>query len=361
MRRLLGAAAVSRVGFPVFSYFSRCLRISAILLLSALPAAAEQDPVAAEVGRETIATEALERDIASQLGKLNEQIYELKRKKLEELIAASLLKQEAERRGITVEALLDAEVTAKVPPVTDREIESLYQQKKNMLRGPEKKIREQLLSEVVTQRTAAQKQAFIGQLRSERGVLVHLRPPTLVRTALDGGDKAAFKGLAEAPVVIVEFSDFQCPFCRKALSALDKVRAAYPKDVKLVYRHFPIDIIHPQARLAAQAAECAGAQGRFWEYHDGLFNNVDLFLPQLQQLAKGLNLDKAAFEACLNGEWARDKVAEDVKAGTRAGVSGTPTFFINGRQLVGAQPFEAFRGIIEQELAGHRRESMNQR
>jgi protein-disulfide isomerase len=349
-------------GFSFLVYFSRCLRLSLVLLLlGALPVAAEQGDIVAEVGSEAIKAGELEGDLALQLGKLHEQIYELKRKKLEELIADSLLRQEAENRGVTVQALLDAEVAAKVAPVTEREFESLYQQKKNMFRGPEKKIREQLESEILAQRTAARKETFIQQLRAERGVVVHLQPPSLVRVAIDGGDKAAFKGFPEAPVVIIEFADFQCPFCRKALSALEKVRAAYPKQVRLVYRHFPIDVLHPQARLAAQAAECAGAQGRFWEYHDRLFTNVDLFPAQLRELAKGLNLDVAAFEECLNGEWARGKVAQDVEAGNRAGVSGTPTFFINGRQLVGAQPFDAFRGIIEQELAGYRRESMNQK
>lgn len=323
-----------------------------------LARAAEQESLLAEIDGEGIRAQELEQALGLQLPQLYEQIYALKRKKLDELIVEKLLRQEAAKRGLSIHQLLDAEVTSKVGQVTEQEVESLFQQTKGKFRGPEKGIRERLRSELLTQRTTAQKEAFIRRLRAERRVVVHLQPPTPLRVAVDGRDGAAVKGVPEVRVVIVEFSDFQCPYCRKTLSELEKVRTAYPKEVQLLYRHFPIDRLHPQARLAAQAAECAGAEGRFWEYHDRLFDQVDLSPPKLRELAEGLQLDVSTFERCLSGEWARTRVAQDVEAGTRVGVSGTPTFFINGRRLVGAQSFEAFQAIIEQELAMPGRQSM---
>jgi protein-disulfide isomerase len=327
----------------------------------ARPLAAEQVDVLAEIAGVALTAQEVDQALGPQLGKLYQQIYEVKRRKLDELIAEKLLRQEAAKRGLSVQQLLDAEVNSKADQVTEQEVESLHQKNRTKLRGPEKKIRERIRSELVAERAATQREAFIRQLRAERRVVVYLQPPIPIRVSLDGGEKAAVKGLPEAPVVIIEFSDFQCPFCRKALTELDRVRAAYPKDVKLVYRHFPIDRLHPQAWLAAQAAECAGAEGRFWEYHDRLFAQSDLSLPKLKELAQGLKLDLPAFEQCLNGEWARTRVAQDVEAGKRAGVSGTPTFFINGRVLAGAQPFESLRAIIEQELATRAVQSMGRK
>ncbi len=337
---------------------SATLFLVAALLLGVLVRAEVGKDVIAEVEGEAITAQAVEDALAAQLANLEEQIYKLKREKLEELIAETLLRQEANRRGISIQELLDVEVASKVGRLTEQEVDNFYQQRRAGFRGPEKEVRERIRRELNAQRAAAQKEAFVRQLRAERRVVVHLQPPAPIRVAIDSREGAALKGLPTAPVLIVEFSDFQCPYCRKALNELEKVRAAYPKEVKLVYRHFPIDRLHPQARLAAQAAECAGTEGRFWEYHDLLFGQADLSEQKLKELALGLKLNLPAFEQCLSGEWARTRVAQDVAAGTRAGVSGTPTFFINGRLLVGAQPFDVFKGIIEEELATHRRQSL---
>jgi protein-disulfide isomerase len=310
----------------------------------------------AEVEGEVIGVQAVEGALAAQLATLEEQIYELKRKKLEEMIAETLLRQEAQRRGISLEELLTTEVTVKAGLVTEQEVESFYQQNRTRLRGGEKAVLERIRSSLQAQRAAAQREAFLRQLRAERRVLVHLQPPRAIKVVVTEREGAAVKGPPVAPVVIVAFSDFQCSYSRKALSELEKVQTAYPGEVQLVYRHFPIDSLHPQARLAAQAAECAAAEGRFWDYHDRLFDQTDLSsMQQLKDLALGLRLDLPTFERCLSEEWARTRVTQDVEAGTRAGVSGTPTFFINGRLLVGAQPIEAFQTIIDQELAALRR------
>jgi protein-disulfide isomerase len=337
---------------PLLSLF-----IASLLTLVFGPSAgaAKGGDILAEMEGAAIDAQAVEGALATQLAKLEEQIYELKRKKLEEMIAETLLRQEAQRRGIPLEELLNAEVTAKAGLVMEQEVESFYQQNRAKLRGGEKAVRERIRSSLQAQRTAAQREAFLRQLRAEHRVVVHLQPPRPLKVVVTGREGAAVKGPPGAPVVIVAFSDFQCPYSRKALNELEKVLTAYPAEVQLVYRHFPIDRLHLQARLAAQAAECAVAEGRFWDYHDRLFDQTDLSsTQQLKELALELSLDLPTFERCLNEEWARTRVAQDVEAGTRAGVSGTPTFFINGRLLVGVHPFEAFKTIIEQELAALR-------
>jgi protein-disulfide isomerase len=335
--------------------FSPTLFLGATILLGALAGAAEREDLLAEIDGEAIRTQDVEQALGLQLGKLYEQIYELKRKKLEELIVEKLFSQEAEKRGFSVQQLIEAEVTSKVGQVTEAEVDYFYEQNKGRFRGEQKAVRERIKSSLQSQRAAAEKEAFLRQLRAERRVVVHFKPSGPIKVLVPTREGAAVKGPPEAPVVIVEFSDFQCPYCRNALSNLEKVLTAYPKEVRLVYRHFPIERLHPQARLAAQAAECAGAKGRFWPYHDRLFDQADLSLQKLKELAQGMGLDLPSFEQCLNDEWARTRVTQDVEAGTRVGVSGTPTFFINGRLLVGAQPFEAFKTVIEEELAVLRR------
>ncbi len=162
-------------------------------------------------------------------------------------------------------------------------------------------------------------------------------------------------GPENAPVTIVEFSDFQCPYCAAAVPTLDQVMSAYPDKVRLVYRSFPLPQ-HANAYKAAEAGLCADEQGQFWPMHDWMFaHQSQLALTDLKQEAMALGLDSAQFDSCLDSGKYAARVEADLKAGEAAGVSATPTFFINGRELLGAQPFEAFKQIIDEELqAGQR-------
>ena len=166
-------------------------------------------------------------------------------------------------------------------------------------------------------------------------------------------DDDPFLGSANAPVVIVEFSDFQCPFCsRFHTDTFQPLLDQYGNDIQFVYRDFPIASIHPQAQEAAEASECADEQGAYWEYHDKLFTNqTALASSDLLTYASELELDVDAFTECLETGRFRDEVLDDMNEGRSYGVTGTPTFFINGVRLVGAQPLEAFQSIIDEELA----------
>ncbi len=159
-------------------------------------------------------------------------------------------------------------------------------------------------------------------------------------------------GPAGAPVTIIEFSDFQCPYCKRFRDqTLDALMKEYEGKVRLVYRDFPLTTIHPEAMDAALAADCANAQGKFWKMHDLLFDNQDQFgLKPFKQLAGQLQLDQGRFDQCFDSQQYLDEIQHDIDDGTAYGVSGTPTFFINGRSLVGAQPLSAFENLINEAL-----------
>jgi protein-disulfide isomerase len=306
----------------------------------------------AEVNGEAITAAELDRNLGTKVSKLEEQIYTLRRDELESLIAQRLLAQEASKRGTSVPALVDAEVTAKVGLVTEQEIEAFYQANKARMRaGDEAGARENIRAYLQQQKLLARRKEFVDTLRTRSKVVVRLQPPPVVRVAVST-DGAPVRGVKEAPVTLVEFSDFHCPFCNRAQPTLKQVLERYPGKVKLVYRDFPLDALHPQARQAAEAARCANDQGKFWEYHDVLYSNAPRGgADDLRRYAEQVALDLPKFEQCISSGTHRVGVQRDVEEGSRLGVTGTPAFFVNGRPLEGAQPLEAFVRLIDEELA----------
>jgi protein-disulfide isomerase len=327
-----------------------CALVMAPGVLGAAQAPAASAPLA-EVDGERITAEEVEKAIAAQLSKLEEQIYDLKRQQVEALITERLLAREAAKRGVTIQALLDAEVTTQVALVTEQEIETFYQANKARLKGDEATVREQIRAHLQKQKLAAQRGTFVQSLRSQASVVVHLQAPAVFRAEVSV-DGALFKGPATAPVPIVAFSDFHCPFCKRVLPTLGQLESQYGDKVKLVFRDYPLDNLHPAARKAHEAARCAHDQGQFWAYHDLLFANAPKASPeQLTTYAQAVGLDVAAFEQCVSSGTYQATVQRDIEEGTRVGVTGTPAFFINGRLVSGAQPLESFVRVIEEELA----------
>jgi protein-disulfide isomerase len=166
-------------------------------------------------------------------------------------------------------------------------------------------------------------------------------------------DGSYFLGPADAPITIVEFSDYQCPFCRRWHDEVyEKLLAAYPGKIRFVYRNLPLTSIHPDAQAAAEAAMCAGEQNVYWQYHDKLFSSEILGSGAYTQYAKELNLDMTAFQACITNQKYKDVIQADSDFALNLGVRSTPTFFINGLAIVGAQPLDVFKQVIDKELAG---------
>jgi protein-disulfide isomerase len=166
------------------------------------------------------------------------------------------------------------------------------------------------------------------------------------------GDSYAI-GPADAPITIVEFSDYQCPFCRRwHAEVYEPLLAAYPGKIRLVYRHFPLTSIHPDAMSAAEAAMCAGEQDAYWPFHEKLFSSESLGSSTYIQYAQDLGLDMNSFESCMNDRKYQQAVDEDLNFAVDLGIRSTPTFFINGLAIVGAQPLDVFKQVIDKELAG---------
>ncbi len=278
-------------------------------------------------------------------------VYEARRSAIEEIAGEKLIDMEAKARGIATTALIDQEITSKVQAVTDAEVAAWYDANKSRVQGASlEQVRVPIRNLLTQQRTSRVYDAFVDQLKAKTPVRITLEPP---RQKIATADSPS-QGPANAPVEMVEFSDFQCPYCYRAHPTVKQVLQTYGDKVRFVYRNYPLPS-HPNARPAAEAAQCANEQGKFWPYHDRLFADQTKLGPaDLKASAVALGLDAAKFDACFDSHKYQARVDADLKAGNEAGVDGTPAFFINGRMLSGAQPYDEFKKIIDEELAARR-------
>ncbi len=324
-----------------------CLGVSLAGYGQAPPQATSTDTVAVVAGQPISETD-LEAAIGpQQLMQLRNQEYEARSRALENLIRLKLVEAEAKKQGIPAEQLLLREADSKVADPTDGEVEAFYLGQSRPGASLES-AREQYRTALKRMKLQKARQDYADSLRAGAEVAIYLRPPS-VQVAYD---PARVRGDAKAPVTIVEFSDFQCPFCRNAQATLNTILAKYNGRVKLAYMDFPLREIHAQASAAAEAARCAGEQGKFWEFHDALFaDQTKLKEADLAAHARALRLNEKSFRSCLASGKYKPKIEEDLEEGQKAGVAGTPGFFINGVVLSGAQPQAEFEKIIDSQLA----------
>jgi protein-disulfide isomerase len=278
---------------------------------------------------------------------LDAAVYDQRKQALEQMLVRRLVEQKARTQNLTPEEFIKREVSDKLKKPSDDEMKKFYdEQAKRQPLPPYDQIKEQIEQYLERPQLAAAQQALVDELKKEYGVEIALRPPKADVAAVGPS-----KGPATAQVTIVEFSDFECPFCGRAEETVKRVMKEYDGKVRLVYRDFPLPM-HPQAQKAAEAAQCAGDQGKYWEMHEKLFaNQTALEPPRLKGYAKDLQLDQGKFDRCLDSGEKAKVVDDNRKAGEKVGVTGTPAFFVNGYQLTGAQPFEEFKTLIDQELA----------
>jgi predicted DsbA family dithiol-disulfide isomerase len=304
-----------------------------------------QDPVAI-VNGEPISLAEFEKETAGSVIAAEIAVFEAREQGLQKMISDRLLEGAAKKEGIEVDEFLKREIEGKTTPPTDQEIEAFYNSRRAQMPQPLEQMRPQLMDYLVNEK---RREAFMGmmeELSTAAGVETFL---PVYRVSVDA-TKGYRKGSPDAPIQIVEFSDFECPYCIRAASTVEEVLAHYGDKVSVVYRHFPLSF-HQNAHLAAQASECAGAQGKFWEYHDLLFaNQKSMGKADLLSYGTQLKLDTAVFDACVNNGEHAAKVDEDMAEGAKIGMNGTPGFYINGIVLTGAVPFENFKVVIDEEL-----------
>ena len=265
---------------------------------------------------------------------------------LDSIVEEKLIELEATSFGVTVEEMLYIEVDSNIVTPTDAEVEAFYEANIDQIPLPLEEALPQVRQYMIDQSKAQFRRPMILRYEQKYGVTKFLDP---LRTDVATAGFPS-RGPEGAPVTIVEFGDFQCPFCGNLFPTMERVREIYPDEVRIVFRHYPLRNLHPRAQQSAEAAICAQDQGRFWEYHDSLFGNQQaLEVPDLKQRAADLGLDTATFNACLDSGRKYDFVQVDVDAGSAAGVTGTPTLFINGRYMSGPQPRQ-IQTVIEDEL-----------
>ncbi len=333
---------------------ARLVLAALALLLAPVPLLAQDSGgVVARVGGESITATELEdawhrSDAASRIRML-QQLYDTRRRALDIVIGERLIERETVARAMTREALLAAELPSRTLPVSDEEIDLIYERNKDRFGGrTAEEMRPEIRVMMEEQRPLQALHAYMNELRLAAGdVVVLLDPPRQdVETSADD----AVRGPADAPIQLVEFSDFDCPYCQRATGTIARLLERYGDQIRVVYKDYPLPN-HPNAFKAAEAGKCANAQGKFWELHDKMFaSQGSLDVASLKTYASELGLDAPEFASCLDeGRYTR-RVQQDLVAGSRYGVSSTPTVFINGRLVTGAVPYDVFDGIIREEL-----------
>jgi protein-disulfide isomerase len=311
-------------------------------------ASGEGSTPVARIGDVTITLDELDEWIKNDLfdrqtaGRNPAKLFDVRRPALDQLIAQRVLDREAERRNLAVDEVIAAEVAA-LGEVSDEEVAQFYADQVDQMGG---QTLEQIGPRIREYLGQVRTQSVAERLVENAGVTILLERPK-VQVAADGPSK----GPADAAVTIIEFSDFQCPFCSRAVPILDDLMKRYPNDVRIVYRHMPLDQIHPRSRAAAEASMCAEEQNGFWAFHDLLFANAKTLEDEdLKRFAAEANLDVPAWEECVSSGKFKSKVDADVEAARGIGVTGTPAFVINGVLLSGARPVEEFVPVIEAAL-----------
>ena len=332
-----------------------CLAAGLLISLACSTQAQQPGDVAARVGDRAITVKELDdrwqKEEPAQKAQAEQALYDGRKVALEAIIADMLVEQAAKAKGMTADAFVQGEVGKRLTPVTDTDVRTFYVQNSERMQG---RTFEQMSGAIQRylqdQAQNDAKQALIADLKKAGpAIRVVMDAP---RTAIAIAPDDPSQGKADAPVTVVEFSDFQCPFCQRVMPTLKELRTKYGDRMRLVWKDFPLTQIHPQAFVAAQAGNCAREQGKFWEYHDRLFANQQALQPEfLKKYAAEIGLDTAKFNQCLDSSKYEARVQEALGSGNRLGITSTPTVYVNGRMINGAQPIDVFQSVVDEELS----------
>lgn len=345
MTRLCLERASQILSIPWTYRLAACVVLT---LTSPAPVFAQADSVVGRVGNRTITNADLDRTIGNGLLQLRTQEYTIRRKVLDRLIEEYVLGAEAERLGISTRDL-EKRLSASAKPPTPQEIELVFEATRSSsnLSGSEADTRQRIEAEMWQRRQSAARAEAIKALRGTYTIETLLDPPRLTDVRLG---TVPPRGPESAAVTIVEYMDFQCPYCAVLASTLRQLLAKYPTKVRLVARDLPVSG-HSQAIAAAEAARCAGDGGKYWAMHDLLFANRErLGLDLFPTLAAQVGLNPRDFQECLATHRHLPAIKLDQSDAELYSVLGTPTLFVNGRYLSGAVPLDVLARVIEEEI-----------
>jgi protein-disulfide isomerase len=335
------------------SKLAQRLRAAAQVKVLAQPTAppatnADRARVLAVVNNKQITMGDIEDSLRPMIFNVQEQVYALRKQDIELKVNDTLLSQEAQKKGVTTRALLDTEVSAKVPAVTDAQAQAFYNENKDRISGEFAQLKTQIIQYIREQKEDEATLAYAEQLRRASTVQVNLTAPESPSFAIATDDQPA-KGNAKALVTIVEFTDFECPSCARQHPVLERIVSEFGDRVRLVVRDFPLSQ-HVNARKAAEAAEAAREQGKYWEYVGVLFRNQSaLGVDKLREYATQVGLDRTKFDASLDTGKFTEKVQRDLVDGRKLGINGTPTLYINGKRI-SDNSYESMKSAIEAAL-----------
>ncbi len=301
----------------------------------------------AAVDGESITRADAETPIEGQLADLYDRIYDLQKRSLDQLINMKLLEGAAKRKNLSVDKLIDTEIRPKIPPITQQEVDKQYailQQGQKDFKADKQAVYRSIYS----QRYYAVMGEYIDRLKKDHHIQILLERPRLFIHDVATQDNP-WAGSPNAPVTIVEFTDFQCPTCKKVHENLKAILQQFQGQVKLIVRDFPLSS-HPLAQKAAEAARCAHEQERYWEYADLLFGEQESMTEtSFEAHGRTLGLKMESFLQCLGSGRYRDRVQSDKADGIAAGVGGTPTLFVNGRRVADLRQ-ETIESAVRREL-----------
>lgn len=319
-----------------------------VLVLAASGFSQTPETVLASVSNVEITQKQVDDSVASRIYPLQQQLYAIRKAALENLVIAKILESEAKARSVTVDELR-RQLTAGEISVTRAQVEDAYAQNASFFASmsPDE-ARERLRLDLENQARMKHYRAGLEALRKKWNVAMSLAPPAFVQELDDG--LSPVKGSGKPAVTIVEFSDFECPFCGAVQKTLKQIMDQYGREVRLVFKHLPSEG-HRNSLPAARAAHCAAEQDRFWEFHDALFVARNLTPTTFTQIATELGLGLPKFQACLSAEQSRAAIVKDLETARIFRIESTPSFIINGKLVQGALSFADFQKIIEQELS----------
>ena len=326
----------------------RLFTFAAWSLLLGVPAFGQTpDLVVAAVNGNEITLEQVDQSVAAKIYPLQQQLYAIRKAALENLVTSKLLENEAAARGISIDELRRRLTVGEIN-VTRAQVEEAYTQNASFFASmsPDE-ARERLRLDLENQTRMKHYRTGLEALRKKWSVKLSFPPPPFV-TELDDGVSPA-KGATKPLVTIVEFSDFECPYCSEVQTTLKQVMENYGKDVRLVFKHLPLEG-HRHSLPAARAAFCAAEQDRFWQFHDALFALRNLSPGVFDQIATDLGLGMTKFRACLTSEQSRSAIVKDIETARLFSIDSTPSFIVNGKLIKGALSFNEFQKIIEREL-----------